>query len=114
MSIAYSSCSSVSQGVSASGAAGNSGDLRTEVRSPPEVSVMGMVIGSVQSTQHVAHAIVGKSTSGGSRTRVYPSFNDCPAGNLTGTFPAQILLNPPDVCSLDAPWDGALATLNRY
>lgn len=66
-------------------------------------------MGSVQSTQQVAYSVVAKSTSGESRTIVYL---DSAANNwnLTGTFPAHIPLNPPDVCSLDVPWEGALPT----
>lgn len=100
---------STSQGVFASVAAGNSGERGPFSTSSLGNGYGGLAVGSVQSTQQVAYSVVAKSTSGESRTIVYldAAANDW---NLTGTFPALIPLDPPDVCSFGLPWEGALPT----
>lgn len=90
-------------------AAGNSGGSGPFSTSSLGNGYGGLAVGSVQSTQQVAYSVVAKSTNGESRTIVYldSAANDW---NLTGNFPAHIPLDPPDVCSLDVPWEGALPT----
>ncbi|KAJ0113815.1 subtilisin-like protease [Diaporthe amygdali] len=96
-----------SQGTFTSVAAGNSGARGPFYSSSLGNGYGGLAVGSVQSTQEVAYSVVAKSTSGDSRTIVYldASANNW---NLTGVFPAHIPANPPDICSLEVPWDGAL------
>ncbi|KAI7782503.1 hypothetical protein LA080_013503 [Diaporthe eres] len=71
-----------SQGVFASVAAGNSGERGPFSTSSLGNGYGGLAVGCVQSTQQVAYSVVAN----------------------------YIPLNPPDVCSLDVPWDGALPT----